>query len=138
MIRFESGDFPEGSIGKIDWGVLRVLDGKGEEIASYREITSVEKLESKAKHNWGRKAAVGVTAGLLTGGVGLLAGAVVGNSKEMAFIIKLPDGKSGIGTGTNKDYENLCGLIKTGWGLQILAFLIVVGIPMAVIISCVT
>ena len=139
MIRFESGDFPEGSIGQIKERKLRILGDGGKEITTYNKIEHVEKLDSQAKTNWGRKAAVGVTAGVLTGGIGLVAGGLLaGNNKEMVLLIKFPDGKSAVGVGSNKDYDSLLGLIETGWGLSVIAFLIVVGIPMAIIISCVT
>lgn len=113
MIKFDSGIFPEGAIGVVKHGLLRVM-ADGGEVASYESIKNLEELDSKAKREWGRKAMVGVATGLVTYGAGLLVGGLLaGNNKEIIFHAEFPDGKEAIGIADKKGFAGLESLTAT-------------------------
>ena len=112
MIKFDSGIFPEGSIGVVKHGLLRVM-ADGGEVASYESIKNLEELDSKAKREWGRKAMVGVATGLVFAPAFLVGGLLAGNNKEIVFHVELPDGKEAIGIADKKGFAALESLTAT-------------------------
>ena len=86
----------------VPWKMLR---------KTYKVVSDIEILEIASEETIqraGGQAAWAIGGAILTGGIGLLAGAVLGRKRDMVtFICKLNDGKKFIGVMKKKEFEKL-------------------------------
>ncbi len=74
-----------------------------------RDITSVVELDAETFRSGGKAAAGAIIGGVLTGGVGLIAGAAIGGRKRKSasYLIRFSDGEYVVVTETRRDIINI-------------------------------
>lgn len=101
------GDFKIGKHHQFT-GKKWILKTKGKFFKECIKADKIETLEVASEENvknLGGAVGWGIAGGLLTGGVGLLAGALLGGQgKNVTFICKLKDGRKFMATAKNKDF----------------------------------
>lgn len=80
---------------------------KGEAI-SLDQVESIEIATEDNSKKWGNAAGWGLAAGLATGGIGLVAGLLLGgNKKTVVFICQLKDGRKFMGRADRNHYQKM-------------------------------
>ncbi len=94
------------------WGGAKITQGwLGKTIELDKELVGIQPITEENQKSLMAKVGWSVVGGVLTGGIGAIAGFVFGgNKKEITFIAELTEGRKFIGsTKDTKLFQRLCG-----------------------------